>query len=263
MRRRLRAFIGRVGCERPDAAFVGGLMTKPLNPLQARLKAGGLRAGTPAYQIVAKAGLTPGTPGSGKLFTEPESVALKKLMKSFYDYGRANGWEWISGTSKGGAEGGLVLGKIKSCACGTFNLNFKWLAESALDIDGIKLERLDQQFLTTPPAKSIDKSWTGNVISPTGKPLSSFKFSSHFWVSHGGKAYDVCFNTTFAGTAFVWTKLLPPEPEVVKQTSLEASSLYKLQKPQLGADYLAMAAGPGKGGWPIWRLYARNNLPKK
>jgi hypothetical protein len=232
------------------------------NPIAARMKAGRLPTSSPAWQIVTKAKLTPADQGSGRLFTESDSAALKKLMKSFFDYGRKN-WDWISSSSTAGADGGLVLGKTKACACATFNLNFKWLAESVLDIDGIALGQYTKHFVTIPGKHCIDKNWAGNVLSPKGELLPCYKFSQHYWVTHSGQGYDVCFNSTFSGTSFIGLKLGAADGPALQRTGLTNLSLFKLQKPEAGADYVAMVKKADASGWPVWQLFAEEDLPAK
>jgi hypothetical protein len=135
--------------------------------------------------------LLPPTPGSGALFGDAVPQALRKVMKSFYDYGRAN-WTWAQNAGPAAANGGLVKGAINAVACGSFNHNFKWLAENGLGINGITSRQYTGQFLTMPGGMGIDSKWVGNVRTSTeGFPqLKCFKFSGHYWVVHGGINYN-------------------------------------------------------------------------
>ena len=220
---------------------------------------------SPGWQIVTAAKLLPPKPGSSRIFGDSDSAAMRKLMKSYYEYGRKH-WTWSSGSPASTRNGGLLLGKANRAACGAFRDNFKFLAAAVLGIRGITSKEYSGMFLTVPGAgPCIDAKWHGNVCTETGsfKSFQCYKFTKHFWVSHGGLDYDVCFNTTFSGTSFVWMKLLPVDNDVETRTGLTEGWLYKLEKPQRWGDYLLRVRPDGQNGWPEYEFRHEQDLPTK
>jgi hypothetical protein len=230
--------------------------------IQARLTAAGVNNGMPGWRIIENARLLPPRPGSGALFGDLVAQALRKLMKSFYDYGRLH-WTWTQSAGVAAANGGLVRGMISAVACGSFNLNFKWLAENGLGITGITNGQENSQFLTLPGRMGIDSRWVGNVRTDRqGFPeLKSFKFQRHNWVVHGGTNYDVCFNQTFAThTEIIWTKLLRPDPQLLARSRLGVQDLYRLEKPLPAGDHLVNIQTQGPNGWPSWQIVRKEQV---
>jgi hypothetical protein len=230
--------------------------------IQNLLGAAGVNNAMPAWAIIEAAHLLPPLPGALAVFGDPVPSALRKLMKAYYDYGRVH-WTWAQNAGGAAANGGLVKGLINAVACGSFNYNFKWLAENGLGIAGIGTGQEPAQFLTMPNSVCIDSKWVGNVRTATdGFPqLKCFKFSGHYWVTHGGVNYDVCYNNTFGSTAdIIWSKLLPADPALIGRGGLAANQLYRLQKPLPGGDYLFMVQQNGANGWPSWQITTKANI---
>ena len=75
--------------------------------IQARLAAAGVNNTLPAWRILENARLLPPLPASGVPFGDPVSQALRKLMRSYYDYGRQH-WTWAQSAGAAAANGGLV-----------------------------------------------------------------------------------------------------------------------------------------------------------
>lgn len=185
--------------------------------IQALLGAAGVTNGMPGWAILESARLLPPTPGSGAAFGDGPAQALRKVMKAYYEYGR-NHWTWAQSAGGAAANGGLVKGQIQAVACGSFNQNFKWLAEKGLGITGITNGQETGQFLTMPGSVCIDSKWVGNVRTSTKAfgSLRCFKFSGHYWVMHGGVNYDVCYDNTFHSVSeIIWTRLLQPDQSLV------------------------------------------------
>jgi hypothetical protein len=232
--------------------------------IQNRMATAGLNHTMPAWTIVDNAKLLPPTPGSTALFGDPVGQALRKLMKSFYEFGRGH-WTWTQNAGGAAANGGLVKSLISGVACGSFNHNFKWLAENALAITGITTGQETAQFLTMPESVGIDSKWVGNVRTATKifTNLKCFKFSGHYWVMHGGVNYDVCYNNTFTTTSqIIWTKLRPAGQDVLKSGALQAHQVYKLEKPLPEGDHLVMVQQNGANGWPTWQIVPKAQLLK-
>lgn len=230
--------------------------------VQQKLQAAGVNNTMPAWQIVSNARLLPPLPTSTALFGDSTQQALRKLMKSFYDYGRTR-WTWAQNAGTAAANGGLVKGMISAVACGSFNQNFKWLAENGLGITGITNGQETGQFLTMPGVVPIDSKWIGNVRTNTKtfSDLRCFKFAGHYWVIHGGINYDVCYNNTFGTTAeIIWTKLLPPDTNMVGKGGLGQNQIYKLAKPLPEGDCLVMLQQQGPNGWPSWQILPKTQL---
>jgi hypothetical protein len=224
--------------------------------IQARLHNVGVNNAMPAWIIIDNARLLPPLPGAAAVFGDPVPQALRKLMKAFYDYGRIH-WTWAQNSGPAAAFGGLVMGRTTAVACGSFNYNFKWLAENGLGIAGMGTNQDPAQFLTIPGAACIDSKWLGNVRTSTQgfDQLKCFKFSGHYWVTHGGVNYDVCYNNTFATTAeIIWTKLLAAAPNLVGKGGLGADQLFRLEKPLPAGDHLFMVQQNGANGWPSWQI---------
>jgi hypothetical protein len=231
--------------------------------LQAGLNNHGINNGMPGWAIVSNAMLLPAHPNTGALTGDTPAAALGKLMKAFYDYGRLH-WTWSQASPGTVANGGLVKGLATNCACASFNGNLKYLAE-ACGIQGIQQETLTQQFLTVPGGECIDSKWKGNVRSAThGFDLfKCFKFAQHYWLSLGAQHFDVCYNKTFANQEqIIWSRLLPAEDRVLRQTGVPANQIYKLSKPLPSADYLIIVQQQGANGWPSWQLVSTNDLKK-
>jgi hypothetical protein len=238
-------------------------MPMPLT-IQNRLRALSITEAMPAWRILQNAWLLPPTPNQDTLFGDTVEQALKKLMKSFFEYGRQH-WTWSQTSGPGAADGGLVKGVVSNCACASFNLNFKWLAEQCLGIQGITPNSYNRQFLTMPGRNCIDSKWAGNVRTATRafEAVRCFKFSQHHWVSRGGVNYDVCYNDTFASTAeIIWTGLLPADPSVVKKSKLRPDQVYKLEKPLPEGDHLVMLQQYGPNGWPTWQIVDQSQVGK-
>ena len=230
--------------------------------IQNQLGAAGVNNAMPGWAIVEAARLLPPTPVSPNLFGDTDAQALRKLMKAFYDYGRVH-WTWAQNAGGAAANGGLVRGLINAVACGSFNYNFKWLAENGLGIAGMGTGQEPAQFLTMPGGVCIDSKWVGNVRSTTeGFPqLKCYKFAGHYWVTHGGVNYDVCYNNTFATTQeIIWTKLLPPDPALVGKGGLAGHQLFKLAKPVPAGDHIFMVQQNGANGWPSWQLATKAQI---
>ena len=224
--------------------------------IQHRLGVAGINNAMPGWQIIENGRLLPPLPGTGSLFGDPVPQALRKLMKSYYDYGRVH-WTWAQSAGNAAANGGLVRGVINAVACGSFNLNFRWLAENGLGITGITNGRDTSQFLTVPGGVCIDSKWVGNVRTATQgfADLKCFKFYGHYWVVHGGINYDVCYNNTFSTTAeIICTKLLQPEPNLAGKGGLAVNELFRLEKPLPAGDYLVKVQHQGPNGWPSWQI---------
>lgn len=211
----------------------------------------------PAWKIIENANLTNPPAGSNLLFGDNVQVALKKLMKSFYDYGRNKDWKWVTSSRANLQDGGLVKGEQpQNAACGTFNQNFRWLAENVLGITGWSPGEENSHFLTYSKIESIDKSWDGNVHTKNGtiQQLKCFKFSKHYWVVHGGINYDVCYNKTFSiNDDIIWSRLTMPDDATAKAKGLtKPGQLFKLAKPNGDGDYLIEDQHEGPNGWPTF-----------
>ena len=231
-------------------------MTSPFAALQAQLTSVGLTNATPGWQIVAKAKLLPPKPGSGKLIGDADRAALVKLMKSYYEFGRQR-WTWAQSSPGSAGNGGLVKGATSAVACGAFNWNFKWLAENGLGMTGMGTGQDTAQFITVPGGVCIDRKWKGNVRTTKQgfDQLKCFKFQGHYWVTHGGTNYDVCFNNTFGSTGeIIWTKLDAPDAKLLRKSGLPAGALYKLEKKIPAGDHLVMVDKNGPNGWPSWQI---------
>ncbi len=230
--------------------------------IQALLGAAGVTNGMPGWTILENARLLPPTPGSGAAFGDAPAQALRKTMKAYYEYGR-NHWTWAQSAGSAAANGGLVKGQIQAVACGSFNQNFKWLAEKGLGITGITNGQETGQFLTMPGSVCIDSRWAGNVRTATKTfgALKCFKFSGHYWVMHGGVSYDVCYDNTFhAVSEIIWTRLLPPDQSLVGKGGLTANQLYRLEKPLPKGDHLVMLQQNGPNGWPSWQIVPKAQI---
>lgn len=238
-------------------------MPSPYDALLQRMDDAGLKNGTPGFQIVKAARLLPPTPNTDDVIGDPPAAALRKLMKSYYAYGRAR-WTWAQSSPSSTSNGGLVKGAATACACGAFNWNFKWLAEKALGIQGMGVGEDKSQFITVPGGVCIDTKWKGNVSTAkqgVGQ-LKCFKFQGHYWATHGGVNYDVCFNNTFGSTAeIIWTKLLDPDPKLLAKTHRVKGELYKLAKSIPAGDHLVMTKKNGANAWPEWQIVAAKDVP--
>ena len=231
----------------------------PNAAIQARLTAAGVNNGMPGWRIIENARFLPPLPGSGATVGDSASQALRKLMKSYYEYGRLN-WTWAPQSGGAAASGGLVKGATSAVACGAFNLNFKWLAENGLGVTGITNGQDTSNFLTMPGGVCIDSKWVGNVRNPTQgfDQLKCFKFSGHYWVVHGGMNYDVCFNNTFGTTAeIMWTKLKAPDQSLVGKGGIDPQGIFELEKPLPFGDHLVKVQQAGTNGWPMWQIVPR------
>lgn len=231
--------------------------------IQASLTAAGLTSLSPGWQIVAGANLLPPIPGSPALFGNTVAQALGNLLRSYYDFGRQN-WTWAQSAGAAAANGGLVKGNINAVACGSFNQNFKWLAENALGIMGITNSQETDTFLTIPGATCIDSKWIGNVrtAKESFAQLKCFKFTGHYWVTHGGINYDVCYNNTFNDVSeIIWTKLsIVTDPKLAGKGGLLPNQLFKLEKPLPTGDYLAQIQQNGPNNWPSWQIITEEEL---
>jgi len=184
------------------------------------------------------------------------------VMKAYYEYGRAH-WTWSQSAGVAAANGGLVKGQIQAVACGSFNQNFKWLAEKGLGINGITNGQEPGQFLTMPGSVCIDSKWVGNVRTSTKTfgALKCFKFAGHYWVAYGGVNYDVCYDNTFhAVSEIIWTRLLPPDQSLVGKGGLTATQIYRLEKPLPEGDHLVMLQQNGPNGWPSWQIVPKAQI---
>lgn len=230
--------------------------------IQSNLSAAGVNSTMPGYRIIENARLLPPLPGSTALFGDTVQQAMRKLMKAYFDYGRQH-WTWAQSAGGAAANGGLVRGMINAVACGSFNQNFKWLAEKGLGITGISNGQETGQFLTMPNSTCIDSKWVGNVRTATQgfDQFKCFKFAGHYWVVHNGVNYDVCYNDTFATPSeIIWTKLLPADPSVFSKSGLASNQVYKLDKPIPAGDHLVMLQQNGPNGWPSWQIVTKEQL---
>ncbi|MEZ5356216.1 MAG: hypothetical protein R2762_26575 [Bryobacteraceae bacterium] len=231
--------------------------------LQAALVQAGINNTMPGWRIVESARLLPPLPNSGAVCGDQPGEALKKLMKAFYDYGRLH-WTWSQSSPGAVANGGLVKGLATNCACASFNLNLKFLAELC-GVNGIQQATLTQQFLTVPGGVCIDSKWKGNVRTATqGFDLfQSFKFAQHYWLTLNAMNYDVCYNSTFLNQEqIIWTRLLAPEDRVLRQAGVPVNQLYRLTKPLPSAEYLIQVQLSGPNGWPAWQLVSKDELSR-
>jgi hypothetical protein len=240
-------------------------MTNPWAPLDQSMTTAGLQKGMPGWEIVKAAKLLPPTPHDTKVFGDSEDAALKKLMAMFYKWGRGH-WTWTPSASGGAANGGMMKGGANNAACGTFNSNFKWLADKALGIKGMGQGQFTTHFLTMPGAVCLDTKWKGNVSTPkkgVGE-LKCFKFSGHWWVTHGGTNFDVCYNNTFGSPSeIIWTKLTAAPGPLLAKTGLDSGALFKLDKALPYGNYLMVVKKNGVNGWPEWQIVHENELPSK
>jgi hypothetical protein len=58
----------------------------------------------------------------------------------------------------------------------------------------------------------------------------------------------ICFNSSFSGTSFIGLKLGPADGPALKRSGLPNLSLFTLQKPEPGADYVVMVKKAGASG---------------
>ena len=219
----------------------------------------------PGYKILESAALLPPTPGAKTLFGDSVQSALLKVMKSFYDYGKSH-FTWTTSSSSAGANGGMMKGGTTSGACGSFNANFRWLAETALGITGFSMGQYIGQFITMPNSVCIDSKWVGNVCVTAGaySTTKSYKFKDHYWAVHGGTNYDVCFNHTFGSAAsIIWTKLSDAPKPILDKTGWTASDLYKLDKPLPAGGFMLKVKDNAYGSWPNWQIFQEAKIPKK
>lgn len=183
-------------------------------------------------------------------------------MKAFYDYGRIH-FTWTESSPGAAGNGGLLTGAATNCACATFNLNLKRLAE-ACGITGIRSETLTEQFLTFPGGICIDSRWQGNVRTDRDgyAQFRAYKFAQHYWLSLNGVHYDVCYNNVFNNPGqIIFTHLDPPDPEVARDSGLPLGHIYKLRKPLPQYDYLVLVQqNGGPGGWAGWQLVNRAQI---
>jgi len=229
--------------------------------IQLRLAANAINNGMPAWTIIDNARLLPPAPVAALPFGDQPAAAMTKLMTSFYNFGRTR-WTWTQSSPPTAANGGLVKGLTNNCACGSFNLNFKWLAETLCGINGITQGQDTGQFLTVPGGVCIDSKWPGNVCSDKAfAQLKVFKFHGHWWVVYGGVNYDTCFNNTFhAIQDIIWTKLLQADARLLAECHLPNNQLFKLEKPLPNADHLVQTQQFGPNNWPSWQLVNRQQL---
>jgi len=226
--------------------------------IQTNLIAKGITSDTPGWSMVNNARLLPPTPPQaqqGILTSTAGPRIMVQLMKAFYDYGRTH-FTWSQSSPSAAGSGGLLKGGARNCACATFNLNLKKLAQ-ACGLENINMERLEKQFITIPGGVCIDSNWPGNVKSDRDdySKFRAFKFQSHYWLSYMGTQYDVCYNSTFQSRAqIVWTNLLPAAPQVLQRASMPSNKLYRLEKPLPAYNHLIMENQNGPQGWPVWKL---------
>jgi len=228
-----------------------------------KMTAAGVGMGTPGWTIVQNANFLPPIPGSAALIGDTDSQALRKLMNSYYTYGRAS-WTWAQSATAAAANGGLVKGLIAAVACGSFNQNFKWLAENGLGINGMGNGQETSNFITYPNKICIDSKWIGNVRTSKDsfQTMQCFKFTGHYWVTHGGINYDVCYNNTFTNVdEIVWTKLTQEsDVTLTNKANVMPNQLFKLDKPMPNGTHLIMIQQAGNNGWPNWQLVTRESL---
>ena len=218
----------------------------------------------PAWTIIENAKLAEPPDNSD---AQAVRLALRNLMQAFYDYGRDHNWTWSQTSSPEADDGGLVRGLTKTAACASFNHNFKWLATQGLGIEGFGQvdPPLFAQFLTHPGAACIDRKWVGNVCSSTDtfEQLKCWKFQGHYWVKHAEVNYDACYNKIFLDPSeIIWTKLLRPDAELMAKSGMNASQLYRLQRPVAAGDHLVQLQRSGPNNWPTWRIVRRDQARK-
>jgi hypothetical protein len=222
-----------------------------IHEIEEKLKKLGIPNDKPAWKIIENANFSNLPTGSD---VKP---ALIKLMKSFYDYGRDNDWKWVTSSKANLLDGGLVRGESPAqAACGTFNQNFRWLAEKVLDITGWTQGEENSHFLTKSDIESIDKSWVGNVRTKDRELslLKCFKFSKHYWVVHCGTNYDVCYNNNFNNSNdIIWSRLTSPDDKIAQAKGLtKPGQLFKLVKLISEGDYLKEVDHAAPNGWPTF-----------
>ncbi|MBP8241721.1 MAG: hypothetical protein KAX36_05070 [Thermoflexales bacterium] len=219
----------------------------------------------PGWIIIDNAKLLPALPGAKTVFGDSVSAALKKLMNSFYAYGRKN-FTWTTSSSSSANNGGMMKGATKAGACGAFNANFRWLAETVLSITGFSQGKFIGQFITQPGSVCIDSKWVGNVCTAPGgfSTTKSYKFKDHYWAVHGGTNYDVCYNHTFGNvSSIIWSKLEPASSEVLKKTGRASNEIYQLEKALPAGNHLVMVKENAYGSWPNWQIFPEDKIPKK
>jgi hypothetical protein len=105
------------------------------------LQAHNYRIGSPAWIIVNDANL---------IANDTSAQMLRKLMNSFFEYGRTH-WRWTQASPAAAGAPGLLTNAATNCACATFNRNLKLLAEHACGIAGIaNAPPINYQFITNP-----------------------------------------------------------------------------------------------------------------
>ena len=160
----------------------------------------------------------------------------------------------------------MMKGATNAGACGSFNANFRWLAETVLGITGFSQGQFIGQFITQPSSVCIDAKWVGNVCTTPGgyATTKSYKFKDHYWAVQGGTNYDVCFNHTFGSSSeIIWSKLSPAATPLLTKTGHASNEIFKLDKALPAGDHLVMIKENAYGSWPAWQIMAAAKIPHK
>jgi hypothetical protein len=97
----------------------------------------------------------------------------------------------------------------------------------------------------------------------TFEQLKCWKFQGHYWVKHAEVNDDACYNKIFLDQSeIIWTKLPRPDAELMAKSGMNASQLYRLQRPVAAGDHLVQLQRSGPNNWPTWRIVRRDQVRK-
>jgi hypothetical protein len=123
--------------------------------------------------------------------------AVADLFASFVGYANAT-WNYAAQAGGQTAQGLLDGDGKKSAACGTVREALKTLLRDDLHLTDVKNEDINEYFLTKPGLECFDSQVKGNVGNH-GKMTFDLAchFSTHYFVSTGGKHYDPCLMAVY------------------------------------------------------------------
>jgi hypothetical protein len=169
------------------------------------------------------------------------------LFASFVGYANAT-WSYAAQPGGQTAQGLLDGEGTKSVACGTVREALKIMLREDLQLADVKNEDINEYFLTKPGLECFDNKVKGNVGNH-GKATFDLAchFSTHYFVSTGGKHYDPCLMSVYT----------TQDGPIGHRTKLVQNSEGALRKAGSGKSLLILnllrgRAVPGFGS--VWEL---------
>jgi len=187
--------------------------------------------------------------GAGAHARAGKMGAAADLFASFVGYANAT-WSYTAQPGGQTAPGLLDGDGPKNVACGTVREALKIMLRDDLQLTDVSNEDINEYFLTKPGLECFDSKVKGNVGNHGRTTFDlACHFSTHYFVSTGGKHYDPCLMAVYTTR----------DGPIAHRTRLIQGSEGALRKAGAGRSLLILNLLRGRsvpGFGSVWELLA-------